>query len=73
MKQKKLQTFYEFAAQADVEFGKIDIEADGILSSVVTTSHEETMTSSLPDLVIGFAKAGFIGVKTVTFASTIYY
>ncbi len=61
---EKLQTFFEFAAQANVEFGKLDVEIfEGVNFSVVTTTHEEKVTSSLPGLAKLFSDAGFTGIK----------
>ncbi len=60
----KAQTFFEFASKSDVEYGKLDIlSPSGEKISVVTTSHEPEVTSTLPGLVIDYSKRGFTGVK----------
>ena len=60
----KAQAFYEFAAQSDVEFGKLDVRSpSGESISIVTTSGETTAVSTLPKLVTDYSKRGFTGVK----------
>ena len=60
----KLETFYQFAAQSDVEFGKLDVQVpSGEKMSAVTTSHDKTTTATLPGLARDYSKRGFTGVK----------
>jgi RHS repeat-associated protein len=61
--EKKAQTFYEFAAKSNVEFAKLDVEKDGNLLSIVTTSHNPEVTATLPALVKELSSKGYKGVK----------
>jgi hypothetical protein len=59
-----MQKFYEFAAQSDVEFGKLDLKtANGDPLAIVATSNDEKVVSILPSLVALFSAGGFTGVK----------
>jgi len=58
------QKFYEFAAKSDVEFAKLDVKSpSGEKISIVTTSHESTVVSTIPALVTDYSNRGFTGVK----------
>lgn len=60
----KAETFYQFAAGSDVEFGKLDVQSPtGDNISVVTTSHDKTQVSTLPGIAIDYSKRGFTGIK----------
>ncbi len=59
----KAQEFYEFAAQSDVEFGKLDVEKNGVKLSLVTTSHNDEVLYNLPVLVKLYSKLGYTGIK----------
>ena len=61
--ENKAQKFYQFAAQSNVEFGKLDVEKNGTKLSVVTTSHDATGIETLPGLVKAFSASGFTGIK----------
>jgi RHS repeat-associated protein len=61
--ENKAQKFYEFAAQSNVEFGKLDVEKNGAKISVVITSHDEKGVGTLPGLVETFSVAGYTGIK----------
>ena len=56
----KANQFFEFAANANVEFGIVDLKG-GV--SIVTTSHESRQTSTLPGIVKQFSKLGEIGIR----------
>ena len=60
---EKAETFYRFAANSAVEFGKLDVSKDGIGMSVVTTTNQETKLSSLPDITKALSDLGYTGVK----------
>lgn len=59
----KAETFYRFAANSDVEFGKLDVSRDGIGMSVVTTTHQESKVSSLPDITKALSGLDYTGIK----------
>jgi len=60
----KAQTFFEFAAKSDVEFGKLDVTAaNGNSVSVVTTSHDPKVTATLPSIAKELSSRGFTGVN----------
>lgn len=60
---EKAQAFFEFAAQSNVEFGKLDVKKGDKVFSIVTTTHEPDKISSLPVMVNKFSKKGFTGLK----------
>ena len=61
---EKAEAFYRFAAQSDVEFGKLDVQSpSGEMIYNVTTSHDKAVTRTLPDLVRDCSRRGFTGVK----------
>ena len=60
---EKAQTFFEFASKSEVEFGKLDVEKNEKAVSIVTTTHEPDVTSSLGPLAKELSSRGFTGVK----------
>ncbi|HMP32468.1 MAG TPA: JAB-like toxin 1 domain-containing protein, partial [Saprospiraceae bacterium] len=57
---KNANKFFEFAANSNVEFGIVDLKG-GV--SIVTTSHEAEVTSTLPGIVKLFSKLGETGIR----------
>jgi hypothetical protein len=56
-------TFFEFAAQSDVEFSKIDVTKDGEALSILSTSHENDVVSTDPSTIKELSDQGYTGIK----------
>ncbi len=60
---EKLESFYRFAAESDVEFSKLDVSKSGVDVSVVSTTHDATSEGLNAPLIQRLSSAGFTGSK----------